>query len=596
MYIPTRFSLKIAILFVNCFFVLSSNATTENSNSPIVVQQIGEEQVVLPDMENWTFNSMPTIDGSSMAELLPLSSLSALGAQEFTLGQTAGFSGVDINQLNVSEVPIIGEQTLGNLVLGDGILTEGVPYLSDFTISEISPLSESLLSNPQFETIDISQSLGQFVAENPIAANLKLNEISNLKIGSIPNLENTAIKNLPGWENANIDNIPGLSDIPLSQFPKPLSLGNISILARIDTVRGTAEGNFERTVTGSSEKGFEVPCNKEDSNTKSCSHVELDDIENLGVTVSSSFEGKAWINGQEQWVEGGSGLLKMVAVTPGAKPGLEPTGRFPFGDFAKMVLWEVDETNDSAQFVLFLRYCNAGGCTPYNIGPIPFMQYKRNAMIPIGSSKLPSHVSTLEIERKLAQKRPASKKNLSSREVTGKEVAGGISPEIMANSIISIINGGHSSITQDERSPITCINSNCGKVLGKFALHSTNPMVIESISQKKGGENFLETLRKPKYPNRSEIKKFFPPSEQSAIIHKIIAQAASQSSREIDPITNDYFCGDRLLQRTAQILAGGSHTPIDYKVSNPNTLSVEKTGQKVAIYYKTYGGSVISCT
>ncbi|NET13860.1 MAG: hypothetical protein F6K08_13965, partial [Okeania sp. SIO1H6] len=360
--------LKVALL-ISYFLSVPINTIAEN-NYPIVVKQVGDEQVVLPDMENWTFNSMPSIDGSSVSELLPLSALSSLGAQELTLGQTAAFSGVNITQLSIQQVPLVGEQTLGNLA-------EGVPYLNNFTLAEIAPISQSLLSNPQFENIDLSQNFGQFVSENPIAANMKLNEFGNLQIGSIPNLENTAIKDFSGWENADISSIPGISDIPLSQFPSPLSIGSISILARIDTVRGTAEASWERTVTGSSEAGFEVTCNKAESNTESCSHIELDDIENSGATISSSFEGKAWINGQEQWVEGGSGLLKMVIVTPGTKPGLEPTGRFPFGEFAKMVLWEVDETNDSAQFVLFLRYCNIGGCTPYNIGPIPFMEYKR---------------------------------------------------------------------------------------------------------------------------------------------------------------------------------------------------------------------------
>ncbi len=584
----THFHFKVAI-FISCLVTLPSIAITESSNSPIVVQQVGDKQVALPDMENWTFNSMPSIDGSSVSELLPLSSLSSLGAQEFTLGQTAAFSGVDIGQLSIQQVPLVGEQTLGNLA-------EGVPYLNNFTLEEIAPISQSLLSNPQFENIDLSQNLGQLVSENPIAANMKLNEFGNLQIGSIPNLENTAIQDFPGWENADISSIPGLSDIPLSQFPNPLSLGNISILARIDTVRGTAEASFDRTVTGSSEEGFEVPCNQTEANTESCSHVELDDIEDLGPSISSSFEGKAWINGQEQWIEGGSGLLKMVIVTPGAKAGLEPTGRFPFGEFAKMVLWEVDETNDSAQFVLFLRYCNAGGCTPYNIGPIPFMEYKRNAMIPIGSSQVPNRISALKIEQQLAQQRNLYKENPSSTEVTGKEVAGGISPAIMADSIISILNGGHSTttITQDSQ-PITCIYGNCGKFLGQFALHSTNPTVVEVISQKNGGDIFLKGLNQSHYPTKSEINQFFPPSEQSLVVRKIIDTAASHASNEINPITNSTFCGDRLVERTAQLLAGGLATPLDHEASNPSTLNIHKFGQKVADYYKFHGGSVIDC-
>ena len=99
----------------------------------------------------------------------------------------------------------------------------------------------------------------------------------------------------------------------------------------------------------------------------------------------------------------------------------------------------------------------------------------------------------------------------------------------------------------------------------------------------------------PKYLTKTEMNKFLPLSEQFLIIKKIIGRAASQSSGEIDPITNNYFCGNRLIERTAQILAGGVATPIDYSESNVSTLNLRELGQKVRSYYTSHRGNVIGC-
>lgn len=205
------------------FFLLPLATAASSSPNTITVQSVGTQQVAMPDIENWTFSSMPSINGvEAPSQFLKLGSLSSLGAEEFTLGQTSAFLGVDVNQLTVNQLPLLGEQTLGNLVLGNGI-SAGVPFLDQYKIEEIPSLAQLLQQNPQFQTIDLSQNLGQFVADSPLAANMKLNELGNLQIGSIPNLGNTPLKDFVDWENFSLDSIPGLSDIPLSQFPNPLT-------------------------------------------------------------------------------------------------------------------------------------------------------------------------------------------------------------------------------------------------------------------------------------------------------------------------------------------------------------------------------------
>ncbi|MGB3401156.1 MAG: hypothetical protein WBA77_00535 [Microcoleaceae cyanobacterium] len=617
------------------------------SNPNINVRQVAGEQVAIPDMENWTFGSISSLtDGQSSSSFLNLGSLTSLGAEEFTLEQTATYSGIDINNLTLDQFPLASEQTLSNLVLGTDN-SQGVPYLDEYAIRDVPAIATLLQGNSQLGTVDLNQSLSEFSENNPLAE-VKLNELGDLsqvRVSDIPNLSNTPFKDFPDWDGSLqqinpdatlVENIPGLENIPLSEFPNPLNI-NVNAIARIDTVRGEAEAKWERTVTGSDLVGFEFPCTEGELNTTACSHLELDDIENVGEAIKSPFEGKAWINGQYQWVEGGYGALKAF-VFPGstvAQPGLEPTGRLPFGEFAKLVLWEVDETTDSGEFVLFFRYCNALGCTPYNIGPVPFMTYKRNAMIPIGDfgnsggsrsiATQPSNSLPIQTQQKLAQQKVLQENpidsNVSSSGVdtnsvsqslgdgidTVKEVAGNISPETLADGAMSVL----SKIQQDEAQqsssstvspsqiPVTCIENNCGKTLGEYNLHSTHPKVVEAVSQNPGGEEFLENLRKPGHPTPTELKTFFPPAQQDAVMHDIVSEAATIANQQIDPTTEQLFCGGReawrkphrLVERTAQILAAGALSPIDSQTTNADgTLSVQEFGEDVQAYYSAHGG------
>ena len=99
-----------------------------------------------------------------------------------------------------------------------------------------------------------------------------------------------------------------------------------------------------------------VPC---DTN---CEYLELDDIENIGRAVQLPFEGRQWIAGREHFVLGGTGCLT----------GLEPTGIHPFGEIFKVVLWQSDETTDTAQIALFFAIGTFCGTSPYVFGPVFF--------------------------------------------------------------------------------------------------------------------------------------------------------------------------------------------------------------------------------
>jgi hypothetical protein len=129
-------------------------------------------------------------------------------------------------------------------------------------------------------------------------------------------------------------------------------------------------------VSGSDVAGFSVPCQGE-----KCPYIELDDLENSGRNIRGKFEGRSWISGKYQQVEGGWGCLKPVN---GAK---EPTGRLPYGSAFKVVVMEPNEKTDTVDTALFFRFKNACGATPYFIGPVPFLSYKVNSPIFLGNTQ-----------------------------------------------------------------------------------------------------------------------------------------------------------------------------------------------------------------
>ena len=116
----------------------------------------------------------------------------------------------------------------------------------------------------------------------------------------------------------------------------------------VDITYGPAETKRFNTITGSDKVGFSFPC------LILCSYIEL----------AGNAYGKQWISGKYQKVPGGSGLL-------GALYGYrEPTGRFPVGPKFKIVVWNVDESQGTADLRAYVRQC-AGllGCTPYTLPP-----------------------------------------------------------------------------------------------------------------------------------------------------------------------------------------------------------------------------------
>ncbi len=288
--------------------------------------------------------------GDRPEQFLKLGDLGALAPEEFTLEDIVNTSKsfVDLSTLPLSEFSLVGKQTLEQLV-------EAVPDLGRENASDVAPIA-SLLEEEGFGNATNSDL--STIINDEFLATLKLDEIdlSEFSVDSIPHVEQAQLGDFADYQESFIAEIPGLADVPLADYPHPITpIGNF--ISRIDFVWGGAETDRHRTISGSYLDGFQVPC---DSN---CEYLELDDLENAGRAISSPLEGQQWIAGREHYVNGGTGCFAG---------GFEPTGIHPFGDVFKEVLWWSSEATDTAKIVIFFNIHSSCGESPYFIGPIPF--------------------------------------------------------------------------------------------------------------------------------------------------------------------------------------------------------------------------------
>ena len=157
--------------------------------------------------------------------------------------------------------------------------------------------------------------------------------------------------------------------MPFNEFPG-IPVPDMSFVGKVDIVLKQVENQRWKSISGSYQEGFNVPCYN-----KQCAHIEVAGSDNL--------TGAAWMSGKYQKVKGGFGILGSLGG------GKEPTGRHPFGKAFKQVLWEPNEAKGSITSMMFFRICKRGfidlGCSPYNIGPVPFFEYKEMDSIILGT-------------------------------------------------------------------------------------------------------------------------------------------------------------------------------------------------------------------
>lgn len=579
-----------------CMVAWSDSAlAVETSGLPTQIQTTEKgEQLLMPDWSAISLSSMPpiqssgsvTIDGEQMKwqrgqtpdQFLRIGDLApALGAENLTLSAVAESTRIDIEQIALSAFTLAAKQQLGHLVAV-------VPELANRLVSEVPPIRDLVKTAIGNQNGTIAQVL----TNNPTIATQKLGSInlSQYPISSIPNLDAVSFKDFQGWQPVKVNGVPGLGELPLNAFPQPLDgMGNV--VARIDMIYGPSEVKRDRAISGSYQQGFSVACGSR------CPYIELDDLENSGRNTRGSFEGKQWISGKYQTVNGGEGCLA------GVNGGKEPTGRHPFGSLFKVVVMEPNEQTDRVNTALYFRFSTFCGSSPYILGPIPFFSYTANSPIFVGAPDWKESSTGLSAPTNAQIGEAANDLgNLGGNDslfgkflalCSGKTVQG-VNLDGLAQAIAAIESQGNSGY--NAVGVYTCADGgrNCGRGLGKYQFMNYNEYATNLIAARPDGQGFLRRVERGYQPTSADLMQYFPPEDQDRAFQNSLADKISATAGEIDPKTGRPFMGDRLLERVAQKHFGGDYSAVDGGSSDAlGRLSLAAYGTKARTYYKSNG-------
>lgn len=301
--------------------------------------------------------------GQSIAEFLELGDFeeSGFNLENLQLNQIAEYLNLNLGNLKLSDFDLVEWQTLPDLA-------NAIPQIKNQYVENILPLRD-FLDNLGITTNNqtVEQVINLYQLDNNLIGDYI--NLDQYNLTSIPGIENTPIEKFNDWQDSLIDGIPGLTDLPWSELPN-LPNPNMAFIGKVDVVLRDIEANRVRSISGSYEEGFNVPCYQ-----NNCAHAEM-----AGVGATT---GVQWMSGKYQQVNGGFGILSAI------NGGKEPTGRHPFGSGFKKVIWDINEAEGSMTTAMFFRTCKriafVRTCSPYFIGPVPFINYREKDPIIFGN-------------------------------------------------------------------------------------------------------------------------------------------------------------------------------------------------------------------
>ncbi|MHC0067096.1 hypothetical protein ACWATR_30015 [Nostoc sp. UIC 10890] len=325
----------------------------------------GAGSVEFPNIKNPGMKETRTWStGQSLAEVMELGDFEAteFNIEDFTLEDIASITGINLKNLKLSDFETLEWQTLEDLA-------EAIPKLEDSEVGAIPPIQE--LVTKVTGSTGSYQTVGEVLDNYPELGEVELGKYVKLdkyKLTSIPGIQDAQLKDFTNWQNTTISKVPGLADVPFDQFPS-VPIPDVSFIGKVDLPLGSLESGRWKSISGSYQAGFNVPCEKK------CGHIE--------VSGSDTVTGAQWMSGKDQNVKGGFGILGSL------NGGKEPTGRHPFGKSFKQVIWDINEADGSITTAMFFRICKRGwvdlGCSPYFIGPVPFFTYREIDPIILGT-------------------------------------------------------------------------------------------------------------------------------------------------------------------------------------------------------------------
>ena len=553
---------------------------------PTTAMTWDEQYVRLPDWSQLTFGNLPPLmsDGSfdapeeiiqslgydlsrqwtagqSLETVLKLGDFqTSLYLQLFNLENIADIAQLDLNQIALEALDLASWQTIEDLMAA-------IPTLGNLVIDQVPPLAalvDSVMTQALQATVS-DLTLSEIVSQFPDLAQESLgqlgDQLSQFALTDIPGLSAAPLQAFRNWDNSTLAGVPGLTSVPFDQMPNPLSF--TGAIGQIDIVFGPAETQRQQTVSGSYPQGFQVSCEQD------CGHIELTGLPEL--------QGKQWISGQFQSVEGGEGVLAA------ANGGQEPTGRHPFGEAFKVVVWDVDEGNGTVSTAIFFRMCQRGGwfapdlgCTPYFIGPVPFLTYQETEFLLVGpleqtvasSTSLPLAAGvTSEHSAAASESSPAPFLNsintcqpASGQMTTSALIDQIVPPEQKANFV----------------GPFVCDGQrNCGRSLGRYGLMSYRPEVRALIESQPGGADFLARIDAEEAIADEELPSFLPLATQQHQLQLDLTALTQQAQQE-------GLAGAALLERVNQLYWGGTGIPTEAIVADIHGKALSVTSESLS--------------
>lgn len=513
----------------------------------------------VPDFNHITFSNLPSLQQSGMISVpdeissqlgwnpsrvweapTPLTSVlqlgdvsEAFGLEQLSLGQIAQITNLDLNRLSLSNLQLLQQQTIASLV-------KAIPGLGNLPLNQVKPLLDLVnLKVPTGATLSFANQTIGAIANDNLLGSLSLGELNldQYSFTTIPGLDVTTLANFDGWQGTQISGIPGLDKLPFAQFPiNPFQI--FGLVAIHDVTYGGDRAHKESrqtptkfSITGSDKVGFNYNCQQ----AKGCDYIELNApgySGSGGMSDPGGLHGARWIRGGkgdgEQMVPGGKGILGKL------NDGMEPTGRLSFGKAFKVVLTQTDESTGTGRFGLYFRVCIKKGfvdlgCTPYFIGPIPWLSTHEKGLVFVGladgtggmdelppDTQLPSDVQD-QIDQVKGQYGDSDTPQSDDSTLCGSS-AGSVDFRALADAISSI-EGGYTSAGQwgCDR------DGNCGRGLGRYQFMAYREDAKAAILKRPGGADFL---RRANAANNSsaylnalerELPTYFPPSDQDAV-------------------------------------------------------------------------------
>ncbi|MBN8564209.1 MAG: M23 family metallopeptidase [Leptolyngbya sp. UWPOB_LEPTO1] len=510
----------------------------------------------VPDLSQTTFSSLPAIEqagavqvpsqtieqlgydpsrswqaGASIGDVLMLGDTQdTFGLQTFSLDNVAQLGRLNLGNLSLSNFPLIRQQTIATLV-------DAVPMLENFQLGQVKPLSDLVnqslahLALKDLNLNDWGATSLSAIASHDVLGQLPLSELSlnRYSFSQIPGLDQVPLSNFKAWQTALINGIPGLSQVAFSQFPiNPFQM--LGAVAIHDVTYGGERSHKESTqnptkfsITGSDKVGFHYSC----AQAGGCDYIELNSPGYSGSGALSDpgqLHGARWIRGGkeagEQMVPGGRGVLGRL------NSGMEPTGRLAFGKAFKVVLTDTDEATGTGRFGLYFRVCIKKafvnlGCTPYFIGPVPWLSTQEKGFVFVGladgnggmdelppGTELPPEVQQ-QIDQIKGENSPEA--NLDGSGLCGSG-PGGVDFKALADAT-SGIEGNYSSVGQWGCDG----DGNCGRGLGRYQFMTYREDVKQAVLRQPGGSAFYGRLAAGHEPSSAELLQYFPTSVQDSL-------------------------------------------------------------------------------